>query len=202
MTVSDSNPEPQDLRRPDERPNAAGAEEAGVAELVAGCRAGSRESRRLLYERFYRPGYRLTARLAGESDACDLVQEVFLQVYAKIGQFAGQSRFTTWLYRLATNIALQHLRKTRRQRHEFLDADAEDVRPAGGQRGEQRELVEAALQRIDPQLRAIFLLRELESQSYRDIAQTLAIPEGTVGSRLNRARRELKEPLAALGWEG
>ena len=73
---------------------------------------------------------------------------------------------------------------------------------AAGQTGEQQELLQAALQRIDPQLRAIFLLRELESQSYREIAQALAIPEGTVGSRLNRARRELKEHLAALGWEG
>ena len=83
-----------------------------------------------------------------------------------------------------------------------MDADPEDVQTAAGQTGEQQELLQAALQRIDPQLRAIFLLRELEGQSYRDIAQALEIAEGTVGSRLNRARRELKEHLATLGWEG
>jgi RNA polymerase sigma-70 factor (ECF subfamily) len=83
-----------------------------------------------------------------------------------------------------------------------LDADPEDVHAAAGQTGEQQELLQAALQRLDPQLRAIFLLRELEGQSYREIARALDIAEGTVGSRLNRARRELKEHLAALGWEG
>ena len=202
MTMFDASPERQNDRRQDERPTAEAAEEAAVAEVVAGCQAGIRESRRLLYERFHASMYRLLARMVGEQDAPDLVQDVFLQVYAKIGQFAGQSRFTTWLYRLATNIALQHLRKLRRQRQAVLDADPEDLQATAGQTGEQQELLQAALQRIDPQLRAIFLFRELEGQSYRDIAQALEIAEGTVGSRLNRARRELKEHLAALGWEG
>ena len=189
-------------RRVDATPIASAAEESAVAELVAGCQAGNRDSRRLLYELFHRSMYRLLARMVGEHEAPDLVQDVFLQVYAKIAQFAGQARFTTWLYRLATNAALQHLRKMRRQRHAPLDTDPEDLQAADGQTGERRELLQTALQRIDPQLRAIFLLRELEGQSYRDIAQALEIAEGTVGSRLNRARRELKEHLAALGWEG
>jgi RNA polymerase sigma-70 factor (ECF subfamily) len=198
MTMSDTSLE----RRVDATPIAAAAEESAVAEVVAGCQAGSRESRRLLYELFHGSMYRLLARMVGEHEAPDLVQDAFLQVYAKVGQFAGQARFTTWLYRLATNVALQHLRKMRRQRHAPLDTDPEDLQATDGQAGEHRELLQTALQRIDPQLRAIFLLRELEGQSYRDIAQALEIPEGTVGSRLNRARRELKEHLAALGWEG
>ena len=202
MTLFDASPERQNERRQDERPTSEAAEESAVAEVVAGCQAGNRESRRLLYERFHGSMYRLLARMVGEHEAPDLVQDVFLQVYAKIGQFAGQSRFSTWLYRLATNVALQHLRKPRRQRQAFLDADPEDLQAAAGQTGEQQELLQTALQRIDPQLRAIFLLRELEGQSYRDIALALDIAEGTVGSRLNRARRELKEHLAALGWEG
>ena len=199
--MSDSKPECPGERGPDERPTPA-ADESAVVEVVAGCQAGSRESRRLLYERFHGSTYRLLVRMVGEREAPDLLQDVFVQVYAKILQFAGQSRFATWLYRLATNVALQHLRKMGRQRHASLDTDPEDVQAADGQAGERQELLQAALQRIDPQLRAIFLLRELEDQSYRDIALALEIPEGTVGSRLNRARRELKEHLAALGWEG
>ena len=65
---------------------------------------------------------------------------------------------------------------------------------------ERREVLDRALARIDPELRSIFLLREVEGLSYHDIAETLQIPEGTVGSRLNRARRELREQLLELGF--
>ncbi|MCA9038484.1 MAG: sigma-70 family RNA polymerase sigma factor, partial [Planctomycetaceae bacterium] len=63
------------------------------------------------------------------------------------------------------------------------------------------ELLEQALQQLDPELRSVFVLKEVESLSYREIAQVMDIPEGTVGSRLNRARRELQQHLADLGWE-
>jgi RNA polymerase sigma-70 factor (ECF subfamily) len=66
---------------------------------------------------------------------------------------------------------------------------------------EHKELLEKALARIDPELRAIFLLREVEELSYREIAEALNIPAGTVGSRLNRARHELQQHLKDLGWE-
>lgn len=177
------------------------ADESHVAKVVAGCQAGSRESRRLLYELFHESTYRLLVRMVGQQDAADLLQEVFLQVYGKIGQFVGRARFTTWLHRVATNIALQHLRKSRRQQRSVVDRDPNDLPSADGQTWQQQEVLQAALHRVDPTLRAMFLLRELEGQSYREIAHTLGIPEGTVGSRLNRVRRELREHLVALGWE-
>ena len=83
-----------------------------------------------------------------------------------------------------------------------MDRDPNDLPSADAQTWQQQEMLQAALLRVDPTLRAMFLLRELEGQSYREIAHTLGIPEGTVGSRLNRVRRELREHLAALGWEG
>jgi RNA polymerase sigma-70 factor (ECF subfamily) len=70
-----------------------------------------------------------------------------------------------------------------------------------GEDSERKELLEQALSRIEPELRTIFLLREVEGLSYRDIAEALQIPEGTVGSRLNRARRELQQHLSELGFE-
>jgi RNA polymerase sigma-70 factor (ECF subfamily) len=66
---------------------------------------------------------------------------------------------------------------------------------------EAKELLEVALSRLDPELRAVFLLSEAERLSYREIADAIEIPEGTVGSRLNRARRELRSILTNLGWE-
>lgn len=194
--MPDSNPEPRH-----DDPVANGLESSNVAEVVAGCRMGRRDAQRSLYELFHASTYRVVARMVGEHEAADVVQEVFLQVYAKISQFAGRASFATWLYRLTVNAALQHLRKARRQRHASLDNDPEDRHAAKGERDDHHEMLRVALLRIDPQLRAIFLLRELEDQSYRDIAHVLQIPEGTVGSRLNRARRELREQLIALGWE-
>jgi RNA polymerase sigma-70 factor (ECF subfamily) len=196
IAMPDSNPE----HRHDD-PVADAPERSNVADLVAGCQVGSREAQRSLYDLFHASTYRVVARMVGEHEAADVVQDVFLQVYDKVSQFAGRASFATWLYRLTVNAALQHLRKTRRQRHASLDNDPEDLRAAKDQTSDQQEMLQAALLRIDPQLRAIFLLRELEDQSYRDIAHVLQIPEGTVGSRLNRARRELREQLIALGWE-
>jgi RNA polymerase sigma-70 factor (ECF subfamily) len=73
--------------------------------------------------------------------------------------------------------------------------------PAHTDQTEQRELLEQALNRIDPDLSAIFLLREVENYTYDEIAAVLDISEGTVASRLNRARRKLREQLVELGWE-
>jgi RNA polymerase sigma-70 factor (ECF subfamily) len=126
---------------------------------------------------------------------------VFLQVFRKIDQFAGDSKFETWLYRLATNEALQHLRK--RHRWDFQNLASEPVshhRPES-ERGEHKELLDQALLKVEPELRAIFVLREVEGLAYREIAEAVQIPEGTVGSRLNRARRELQQHLTDLGWE-
>ena len=76
-----------------------------------------------------------------------------------------------------------------------------DRSPDSYEKVDDKELLEQALVLLDPELRSAFLLREVEGLQYREIADALEIPEGTVGSRLNRARRELKQHLVELGWE-
>jgi RNA polymerase sigma-70 factor (ECF subfamily) len=156
---------------------------------------------RRLYEICHHRVYRLMVRMVGLQDAADLTQQVFLQVFRKMDQFAGYSRFETWLYRLATNEALQHLRKGRLRKHESLTPEPMERGPGGDEISQKKELLDLAMERVDLELRSIFLLREVEGLSYRDIADALGIPEGTVGSRLNRARRELQRHLTDLGWE-
>ena len=181
-------------------PHDSPATQAEFAEVLAGCRAGEPEARRQLYELFHHQVYRLMVRMVGMQDAADLTQQVFLQSFRKIDQFAGRSKFATWLYRLAVNEALQHLRKQRRWTFQPLTHEPMSQQH-GDEHHEQRELLEQALAKLDPALRSIFLLREVEGQSYRDLAEALEIPEGTVGSRLNRARHELQKHLEDLGWE-
>ena len=168
--------------------------------VVASCQQGNRLTQRQLYDLCHQSIFRLAARIVGWQDAVDVTQEIFLQIFRSIGLFNGKSRFETWMYRLAVNESLQYLRRMRRWRNPTLDWEPmDDKHPE--ENAERKELLELALLRIDPELRAIFLLREVEGLSYQDIAKALQIPEGTVGSRLNRARRELQKILTEFGFE-
>jgi len=169
--------------------------------VVLACQRGERGAQRQLYETYHRRVYRLMVRMVGEAEAEDMTQQVFLQVLRSIGQFSGRSSIGTWIYRLATNESLQYLRQRRRQAVGRLEDEPADVSAGHAGRTEQKELLERALARLEPELRAAFVLREVEGLSYAQIAEALQIPEGTVASRLSRARRELREHLAQLGWE-
>lgn len=175
--------------------------EDAVLQIVAGCQGGDRSAQRQLYDCFHRHIYRLMVRMVNVHAAADLTQQVFLQAFRRIDQYAGKGRFDRWLYRLAVNEAFQHLRRKRRDRHTTLVYEPVDASASSHKRAEEKDLMDQALMRLEPELRSMVLLREVEEFSYREIAETLDIPEGTVGSRLNRARRELREHLVNLGWE-
>lgn len=172
-----------------------------LVRLLAEVRCGSREAQQRLYESFHRRVYRLLVRMVGRDDAEDLLQQVFLQVFRTLNQFQGQSRFETWLYRVSVNESLQHLRRQRSRRSVSLESDIMDRKLDPVLDFDQKELMEYALSRLEPDLRSLFLLREVEKQSYAEIAVVLQIPEGTVASRLGRARQLLKQYLVEFGWE-
>jgi RNA polymerase sigma-70 factor (ECF subfamily) len=204
---------PTETQVPDDRNDAScriGAQDTGTAcsaesdeerEIIELCQAGNREGQRRLYERFHVMVFRLMVRIHGEQDAADLTQQVFLRTFRKIHQFRDGSQLQTWLYRLAINEALQFRRRHVRWRFMPLPPHLIDGQGSHIQRTENRELLDVAIHRIDPNLWAIFTLREMEGLSYREIATILDIPEGTVASRLNRARKELQSRLIQLGWQ-
>ncbi len=172
-----------------------------LADIVAGCQRRDRQAQRLLYESCHERLFRLIERMVGRQDAPDLLQQVFLQTFLKIGQFSGHARFETWVYRLTINECLQ-FRRRRSRAHYDMPAD-EPVDPSRDhtERTQQQELMDRALGLLAPDLRAIFVLREVEGLSYREIAETLQTKEGTVGSRLNQARTQLRKHLVELGWK-
>jgi len=172
-----------------------------LAATVEACQRGDQVAQRRLYEASHQNVYRLMVRMVGLQDAADLTQQVFLQAFRKINQFSGRAEFGTWIYRVAVNEALQHLRRSKRLRLRVLEQEPMDLSPDNQENIADKELLEQALGRLEPDLRCAFLLREVEGLSYNEIAEALQIPEGTVGSRLNRARRELKQHLIELGWE-
>tara|TARA_R110002073_G_scaffold36582_13_gene106531 strand:+ start:2419 stop:2973 length:555 start_codon:yes stop_codon:yes gene_type:complete len=167
---------------------------------VRAAASGDRSARRDIYEQTSPRVYRLMVRMVGQQDADDLTQQTFVQAFGKISQFSGEAKFETWLYRLATNEALQHLRREKHRRTKDLVVEPATQPTDSVEQNEREAVVRQALEAIDPELRAIFTLKEESGLSYHEIAVTLGIPEGTVGSRLNRARRELRRVIEA-SWK-
>jgi RNA polymerase sigma-70 factor (ECF subfamily) len=168
-----------------------------LAEVIAGCQAGNEDAQRRLYDSHHRKVYRLAVRMVGGADAADVTQEVFLRVFARIASFRGNSAFATWLYRLAVNECLRHLGRRPRQLEPLVEEPA-SAAPGPERSLEQADLLERALDRLDAPLRAVFLLREAEGLSYKQIADVLNLPPGTVASQLNRARAELQAFLRLI----
>jgi len=165
-----------------------------LADIIAGCQAGNRGAQRQLYDRYHRMVYRLAVRMVGRTDAEDVAQEIFLRVFARIGGFRRQAAFSTWLYRVATNECLRHQGRRSRQMEPLVEE------PICGAAGPDRllenaDLLERALDELNPSLRAVFLLREAEELSYQQIAEVLGVAPGTVASQLSRARAELQAYL-------
>ena len=153
--------------------------------------------------------YNLCYRMAGNpDDAMDLSQETFLRAWRCLDQYQFASAFTTWLYRLCSNICIDFLRRRRRQQTvplTFEDADGEeqtyavpDAQPLPEEQVElklTRETLAAAMAQLLPEHRAVLQLRVVNEMSYEQIADVLDIQIGTVKSRLSRARNQLKKIL-------
>lgn len=171
-----------------------------LADLIAGCRRRESGAEREMVRQTQDRVFRTVSRMVGPQDAEDVTQQVFLQVFRQISQFSGQSTFATWLYRVAVNESLQHLRGRRAKRPNQLTMEPTDPAPSREQQVEERELLDRALALIDPELRVTFVLREVDGLTYEQIAKAMQVPAGTVASRLSRAREELQDHLRRMGW--
>lgn len=175
--------------------------------LVDRCLRGEESAWEDLAKTYTRRVYALCYRFTGsDSQAQDLTQEVFLRVFRTLKSFrAGQGSFGTWLTRLTRNLLIDHYRRTRQDRATDSIEEQLPVLEAGGPTAsradgllagrEASEVLQAALQKLSPELRETVILRDLEEMEYREIALALAVPEGTVKSRLNRGRAELARIL-------
>lgn len=110
------------------------ADDNAVTAIVAGCRAGDRGAQRQLYDAFHRQVYRLMVRMVGLDEAADLTQQVFLHIFRQIEKYSGRGRFDRWLYRVATNEANQHLRRSKRRRSSPLAHDPVDSAMGGDEK--------------------------------------------------------------------
>ena len=190
------------------------AEAVDVADLhlVESLREGSERAYEELLIRFQQPVYALALRLLDDpSEACDVVQEVFLKVFRNVSSFRGQSTLKTWIYRITVNEAHNARRWFFRHRRAEVELDKnpeesrnwKEIIPDRGRSpfdvafdSERHIMIEAALKRINPIFREAVALRDISDLAYEEIAEILGVSLGTVKSRILRGREALREELA------
>jgi RNA polymerase sigma-70 factor (ECF subfamily) len=180
------------------------------AELVLAIREGDPSAYRGLVERYQGRVYSLICGMVRDrEEARDLTQDAFIKAYKNLHRFRLESSFYTWLYRIAMNVAIDHLRKMKKRKHEAFDENvaardsdgllsAAHDRTNPGKALDRKELhdqIYDALDLLSPDHRQVVLLREVEGLTYQEISDTMGIPEGTVMSRLFYARRKLRDAL-------
>lgn len=151
--------------------------------------------------------YNIALRMtANQDDAEDMTQEIMIKIFRSLGSFKGNSKFSTWIYRVAVNTCLDELKKKKNKKHLSLDAEIsgddgenqieiKDDSPSPEKLAEQNELrdmVAAAVKLLSDEHRAVIVLRDIRGMSYNEIAGILGCSDGTVKSRISRARAQLK----------
>ncbi|MBC7933575.1 MAG: sigma-70 family RNA polymerase sigma factor [Rubrivivax sp.] len=169
-------------------------------ELAQKAAAGDGSAFEELYRRHYRRVYALTLRMMGNpTEAEDMTQDVFLQLFNKVGMFRGESAFTTWLHRMTVNQVLMHFRKKSTRSELLTDEGETPVQIVQGTANPgampviDRISLERALNDLPVGYRTVFVLHDVEGYEHYEVAQMLGIAEGTSKSQLHKARLKLRQ---------
>jgi RNA polymerase sigma-70 factor (ECF subfamily) len=183
------------------------------AELVERFKGGERRAFNEITRRYQNKVYGICFRwLGNEQIASEVAQDVFVSAFRALKNFRGESKLSTWLYRIAINHCKNrrlYQRRRHTHKHESLDkpigdeADSrrrelpseEPMPDASTHQSEAQHVLQAALEQLDEEQRFIIVLRDMEDRSYEEIAELLKLPRGTVKSRLHRARSQLAKLL-------
>jgi RNA polymerase sigma-70 factor (ECF subfamily) len=192
-------------------PQAPDEDDLDDSDLVERVREGDTTAFRGLVERYQGRVYGMVyGMVRNREDARDITQDAFVKAYNNLDSFRLESSFYTWLYRIAMNLAIDHLRKRKRRGQTSFDEQVASRDADGGideahHQDSPRKLLERqqlyarimdAMEKLPEDQRQAVLLRELEGLSYKEIADVMGIPEGTVMSRLFYARKKLQRLLA------
>ena len=183
------------------------------ATLVVQALAGSQDAYRGLVERHSRAVLTLVARMVRDQGVAEeLAQDAFVKAFGALRSFDPSYKFSNWILRIAHNVAVDHLRKTRppivsiddeASGRDMADVLADTREPSAFDRAVRRDFsddLEAALATLRPEFRRLVVMRYLEDMSYEDISEVVGLPLGTVKSHLHRARAALGRLLAESGW--
>lgn len=171
--------------------------------LIAQAQHGDREAFRCLVERHMRQAYALAYRFVHDHhEADEIAQESFVRAYEALGSFRGEAGFGTWLFRIVTNTALNHVKQRERRREDPLDITVHGMIPNDGDRSapevDLQEHIERALHELPTLQRAVVILRHINGLSTRDVGRILNCSEGTVKTHLFRGLEKMKQKLDYL----
>ncbi|KJS20081.1 MAG: hypothetical protein VR72_16125 [Clostridiaceae bacterium BRH_c20a] len=185
-------------------------------ELITRSQNGDMDAFEELVARYERRVYSIAFRFMGnQEDASDLAQEAFLKAYQAIKNFRQEASFSTWICRIVSNVCRDQLRKAKRTIQTSLDEEVwleegtvtkqvKDHAPTTEQvyeRKELKEYLQGLINNLNPEYRMVVVLRDIQGYSYEEIAEMLNCSLGTVKSRLNRARKVLREQINSDGRE-
>ncbi|HEX2254955.1 MAG TPA: sigma-70 family RNA polymerase sigma factor [Thermoanaerobaculia bacterium] len=185
------------------------------AELALAARGGADDAFRLLVERFERPVFSLVVRMVRDRGAAeDLTQETFVKAYRKLRTYDPERKFSSWLFKIAHNATIDHLRRRELETVPLDSGGGDDEAPSLARvladagrgpavdagRGQLAGALEAAVGRLRPEYREVVLLRFAEGLGYEEIAEAAELPLGTVKTYIHRARKELMTSLVEAGW--
>jgi RNA polymerase sigma-70 factor, ECF subfamily len=183
------------------------------AAVVAAALRGTPEACEEIVRRYERPIFGLIARMVrDEAQAEDLTQDTFLKMFRALASYNRGMRFSSWLFRIAHNTAIDYLRQRKLLIATPIDPDDDSdplqelpdpaaISPErSAERAELASAVDQALDRVRPDYRAVLVLRYQEGLEYQEISEILGAPLGTVKTFLHRARRDLARELSAVGW--
>ena len=184
------------------------AQPAASDELIERCLRGDQVAWESIVRLHWRKVFNVAYKFVGKHDeAEDLTQDIFLKVFKSLETFDRRANFQTWLISVSRNLCIDHYRSVRKER-ETIDrgVDPGQLTPASSDAGphavlEQRDrvvLLREAMQGLPDTLRTAVLLRDIQELTYQEIADRLALPEGTVKSRINRGRTELARQIRRL----
>ena len=176
--------------------------------LIERCLRGDQAAWEEIVRQHRRKVFNIAYKFVGRHDqAEDLTQDVFLKLYKSLDTFDRRANFQTWLVSVSRNLCIDHYRSIRKEREVVnREVDPSELTPAAPERSAQAELeqrdrvqlLRQALHQLPPPLRMAVMLRDIQELSYQEIARRLALPEGTVKSRINRGRTELARQFQRL----
>ncbi len=193
--------------------NSRSVEAASDHELIAAIRDGDEVAFQEIVRRYRNPITNFVYRMIDDYDrSVELAQETFIRIFTSASRYQANYSFSTYIYRIASNLAISELRRRKRRRFvslfspfvnddgETVEIDPPDLSPRIDEtmiEEERRRAVSRAITSLPEKYRSALVLRDVEGMSYDQIAEVLSLSEGTVKSRINRARNLLKEKLSA-----
>jgi RNA polymerase sigma-70 factor (ECF subfamily) len=170
-----------------------------IADILSRCRDGEQEAWNMLINAYSKSVYNIALNFFAERDiASDVTQEIFIKVYHNLNKYKEEKNFSSWIFAISRNYCIDYWRKNKKYmiNRQELDDNIKAGQPTPEQnliRESEIDGLRKKLARLEPELRLAIILRDIQDLSYQEIAERFSIPEGTVKSRINRARLKLAQ---------